>query len=928
MKRTVLPIIAVFAALCQAASAADTSLADLQFFKQDVLPILEKRCYECHAHQAKKIKGGLVLDSKSGWQQGGETGAALVPGKPENSLLIKAVKYTDRELRMPPKEKLSDAEIAVLEKWVTLGAPDPRETAVTGFQGNPQDWWAFKPLAKPAIPAGGPANPIDAFVVAKLTEKGLALSPEADRRTLIRRIYFDVIGLAPTPEEIDAFIKDTAPDAYARLVERLLASPHYGEHWARHWLDIVRFAESHGFEMNQARANAWPYRDYAIRAFNDDKPYDQFIREQLAGDALGVDAATGFLVGGSYDQVKSPDPVLTAQQRADELNDMVSVTGATFLGLTVNCARCHNHKFDPIPMDDYYALTAIFQGVQHGERPMRGAQTDERLKMADALKKELAALDEKIAVSPLHAPVVPAENEDRFEAVEAKFLRFTVTVCSSGEPCIDELEVFSAEEKPRNVALASAGTKATASSVYGNGGNKFHQLAHINDGKYGNSFSWISNENGKGWVQLEFPKSERIQRVLWSRDRGGEVTNFSDRLATGYRIEVSMDGKDWRAVSSSSNRLPPDFAKRKPDAPAQEGATKEQFTDAAKLLAARAKLQERLRDFNAAPKVYAGTFQQPGLTYRLKRGDPMQKGEPITPGALSRLGTQLKLDAGAPEQERRVALANWIADPKNGLTARVMANRLWHYHFGTGIVETPSDFGVNGGRPTHPELLDWLASEFVARGWRIKEIQRLILLSATYRQSGQPNDAALKIDSAARLLWRFPPRRMEAEALRDTILSVSGKLDLRMGGPGFDLFVENSSYVKVYNSKTTFGPDEFRRMIYQSKPRVQLDAVFGAFDCPDAGQAAPRRTSSITPLQALNLLNSPFALQQADFFAQRLEREAGKDPAAQARRGFALAFGRDPSKEESDASVKFIQEQGLKMFCRALFNANEFVEVN
>jgi hypothetical protein len=274
-----------------------------------------------------------------------------------------------------------------------------------------------------------------------------------------------------------------------------------------------------------------------------------------------------------------------------------------------------------------------------------------------------------------------------------------------------------------------------------------------------------------------------------------------------------------------------------------------------------------------------------------------------------------------------MALANWIADAKNPLTARVFVNRVWHYHFGTGIVDTPSEFGLNGGRQTHPELLDWLASEFVAHGWSVKALQRLIVLSATYRQSSQPDAAAAKIDAGSRLLWRFPPQRLEAEELRDTILSVSGKLDLRMGGPGFDLFEPNDNYVKVYAPRKEFGPEEFRRMVYQSKPRVQLDDVFGAFDCPDAGQITPRRTSSTTPLQALNLLNSTFAMQQAGFLCERLEREAGADAAAQVRRGFLLAFGRTPSAEETSAATQLIHEHGLKVFCRALFNANEFITV-
>jgi hypothetical protein len=853
----------------------------------------------------------------------------------------------------------------------------------------------------------------------------------------------------------------------------------------------------------------------------------------LAGDALGADAATGFIVGGAYDAVKSPDPVLTAQQRADELHDMVSTTGSTFLGLTLGCARCHNHKFDPISQADYYSVTAVFQGVRHQERPMRPVDSAERLKEAETLRTELAPLDASLAkfrplaqqrrvlllddnaspsANPAQAgitqieqpkngqpiaystgkekgqaddagdvarlpnlgesyrywtvqkgkhedffswdpkltgryriwlswgaytthvadaryvldrdgdlntkddqveiaqvdqskfadgtPAIPEQkrwgglfdagvyelkpesrvvlragdlagpivadtvlfeevaadaadakpiapqvrppvthrmNEELFNPIEAKFVRFTIEATSSAEPCIDELEVFTAEKKPRNVALASAGTKPSASGVFSGGNNPKHQLAHINDGRYGNSNSWISSEKGTGWVQLEFAHPERIRRVLWSRDRGTDKKVYDDRLPTEYRIEVSVDGQSWQTVASSVDRLPAEMRKRITAIPTFTNVPAEELAEVAQLVSRRNKLESEIRGLTTFPMVYAGKFEQPGPTYRLYRGDPMQKKEEVAPSGLLEFGGNLSLPADAPEQDRRMALANWIVDSKNPLTARVFVNRVWHYHFGTGIVDTPSDFGLNGGRPTHPELLDWLASEFVAHEWSVKELQRSIVLSATYRQSSQPNAEAMKVDAGSRLLWRFPPQRLEAEALRDTILAVSGKLDPRMGGPGFDLFETNDNYVKVYTPRKEFGPEEFRRMVYQSKPRVQLDDVFGAFDCPDAGQIAPRRTSSTTPLQALNLLNSSFAMQQAVYLCQRLEKEVGEgkdeggrmkdEVVAQVKRAFLLAFGREPSLAESVAAITLIHEHGLKVFCRALFNANEFINV-
>jgi mono/diheme cytochrome c family protein len=905
------------------APAAEPKAVD---FARDIRPILQARCAGCHG--AKKQRGGLRLDRKDRALAGGDSGTVLIPGRAADSPLIRRVSSDDEAERMPPDgERLSAEQVRQLRTWIDKGAAWPDDTTEVTH-------WAFRPVRKPPLPAVAdirwPRNAIDRFILARAEKEGLRPSPEADRRTLIRRLSFDLLGLPPVPEEVEAFVADPDPLAYEKLVERLLASPAYGERWARHWLDVVRFAESHGFEMNQARPNAWPYRDWVIRSLNDDKPYDGFVREQIAGDALGADAAPGFLVGGPWDQVKSPDAVLTAQQRADELHDMVSTTASTFLGLTLGCARCHNHKFDPISQADYYAVTAVFAGVQHGERPLRSADTDSRLRLAGELRRQRQGIDAELARHrPRARPGGPAvrqavtheANEDRFAPVEARFLRFTATAASSAEPCLDEVEVFTAESSPRNIALASRGTKAVASGTLA--GFAIHKLEHINDGLYGNGHSWIANAP-TGWVQLEFPQTYRIDRVVWSRDRSGLANAYRDRLAVGYRIEVSADGRAWMLVADSSDRLP---AGASPKVPAVEHLPPAQAEQVRRLTAQVEELDREIARLSAMPKAYAGQFVQSGPTHRLHRGDPMQPREVVRPGALASFGARLELPADLPERQRRLALAGWITDPAHPLTARVMVNRLWHYHFGEGLVRTPSDFGVNGARPSHPELLDFLAAQFVADGWSLKALHRRIVTSATYRQSGVTNARGLAADAGGRLLWRYPPRRLEAEALRDSILAVCGNLDRRMGGPGFDLFEPNDNYVKVYVPRTTFGPDQWRRMVYQSKPRMQLDGVFGAFDCPDAGQIAPRRTRSTTPLQALNLLNSGFTLQQADLFAARLRREAGTDRAAQARRAFHLALGREPDGEELTAAAALIRGEGPAIFCRALLNANEFVTI-
>jgi hypothetical protein len=838
--------------------------------------------------------------------------------------------------------ELKDNEPAALEAAVgSIGERgDP-----PGFAAR-RDHWAFQAVRRPTPTPGAwrewARNPIDAFVADRLAKEGLAPSSEADKLTLLRRLYFTLTGMPPTPGEAREFLDDKACDAYPRLVERLLQSERYGERWARHWLDVVRFAESAGFETNLERPNAWPYRDYVIRAFNEDRPYDRFIMEQLAGDALGVDEATAFLVGGPSDAVKSPDINLTLQQRMDELHDMVSTAGSAFLGLTVGCARCHDHKFDPISQVDYYSMQALFAGVQHGERTIRTADYASRMQLAEAERKRLASIDrELISFVPLADPtfpqgqtgnsvnprfprpaVHPKQNVERFPPVRVKAVRFSVLGTTGGEPCLDELEIFTTESPPRNVALAKLGSKASSSGNYS--GDDKHKLEHLNDGLYGNGRSWISNEPGKGWVEIELANLVEVDHLLWGRDR---EEKYLDRLALKYRIEVRTESNEWQVVASSHDRETYVAGTKAEPAYSADHLPQAEAGRLEELLHQKTASESTLKRLTAFPTVYGGRFEQPGPTYRLQRGEPLQKREQVRPGGIQGLGGALRLGPDSPEQERRLALGRWITDPANPLTARVMVNRLWQFHFGQGIVHTPSDFGHMGGRPTHPDLLDWLAWEFAASGWSVKHIQRLIVLSATYRQSSQPREAGLRRDSESRLLWRFPPRRLEAEAIRDAILAVSGNLDLRMGQRGFDLFEPNSNYVKVYNPKQHFGSLEWRRMVYQSKPRMRLDDTFGAFDCPDAGQVTPRRTSSTTPLQALNLLNSPFMLQQVEMLADRIAREAGPDLADQTRHAFALLFQRGPTPVEQRAACELAAGQGMRAVCRALLNANEFIYV-
>ena len=899
-------------------------------FGSQVVPILESHCYDCHGKE--KQKANLRLDSPGAILKGGDSGEPLfVAGKGSESHLIRLVTGEDPDEVMPPKgDGLSAAEISVLRTWIDEGANLPGGEEATALT---TDHWSFQPVTRPQPPLDDPfmANPIDAFVLAKMREAKLVPSSPADRRTLIRRLYLVMHGMPPTPEEVDAFLRDKSKGAYADLVDRILKSPRYGERWGRHWLDVVRYADTNGFETNRERKTAYHYRDYVIASFNDDKPYDQFIVEQIAGDAIGADAGTGFLVAGPYDIVKSPDINLTLMQRQDELADMVNTTGTTFLGLTLGCARCHHHKFDPILQKDYYAMQAVFAGVNHGERRLPNPLDPEKAKRLPKLKLQLRAVEGELSGLKLKAeiaqnrresgsapslrpPVSPRGNTEELEPITARAVRFTIQASSTSQPCIDELEIFNAKDE--NVALASRGAVPTASGTLP--GYAIHKLEHINDGRFGNPRSWISNTTGGGWVRIDFPQTETIKRIAWARDRDGV---FSDRLATNYVIEASDDGKIWREIASSKDRKP----HGSPDPTKYQDYLAENDLKRAKELESKAtRLSQQISAFENGPNAWVGTFSQPGPTHRLYRGEPLQKREVVAPDALTVLGS-LAMAVDEPEQARRLKLANWIASEDNPLTSRVLVNRLWHYIFGAGIVETPSDLGVNGVPPTHPELLDWLADEFVRSGWSIKHMQRLILLSNTFQQSSKPRPDAAKIDAGSRLLWRFPPRRLEAEAIRDSILAVSGALDLTQGGPGFYLHRVQVENVMHYFPKEEFGAPEFRRMVYLFKIRQEQDAIFGSFDCPDGNQVIPKRSRSNTPLQALNLFNSPFVLDQADLLAERLGVESTTE--SKVTRAFELAFSRPPDEYELEASIEAIDSEGIGAFCRALLNTSEFLFV-
>ncbi len=903
-------VVAILVMVVMATSHARASEVD---FARDVLPLLTTHCLDCHGPDTQE--SDLRLDSMTHALTGGNSGEpAIVPGDSDASFLLRLVTSDDDATRMPPdSDPLSDSQLDTIRNWIN--EEKAWRAAKAEIEQSRPERWSFQPPTRPPLPDSQHDHPIDRFLSTRLAEAGLSMSKTATRSRLIRRLFLVMHGLPPTPKQVETFVNDDKPDAWNRLVDEVLASPRYGERLATHWLDLVRFGETHGFETNRERPNAWRYRDWVIDSFCSDKPYNDFVYQQIAGDAVGEDVGTGFLVAGPYDLVKGQDPKLGLMQRQDELADMINTTGTAFLGLTIGCARCHNHKFDPISQTDYYSLQAIFAGVNHAERqlPPSAAEREELAGVRSEQESLQGRLEKYRSRRQLREPVQAQGNVERFDPVLIRSVRMSFYATNSSQPCIDELEIF-AEQK--NVALASSGAVATSSGDFE---HPLHKLAHINDGQYGNARSWISKTRTGGWVQITLPQNTMISRIEWARDRQGK---YADRLATDYVIEATVDGSNWFEVAGSSDRRPygenaphPNYDfDRFPAAEASVGREMHQrWLD----------LQKKRERLETGPRAYAGTFSQPGPTHRLYRGEPDAKREEVTPGAIASL-QNLGLQKNAPEQQRRITLAKWIASAENPLTARVFVNRIWQFHFGTGIVDTPSDFGGNGTLPSHPPLLDWLAIEFVEGGWSIKDLHRLILTSQAWRQDSRPSSRAIAVDSASRLLWRFPPRRLEAEAIRDSMLAVTGKLENEVGGPGFSAFEVEMENVRHYHPKKDFGPEDWRRMIYMTKVRQERDAVFGIFDCPDGNQVTPKRSRSTTPLQALNLLNSSFVMQQSAFLADRL-RSGDRSAAQSIAYAYQLCFGRPPDAEETALAESFVKANGWLPFCRAMLNANEFL---
>ncbi len=892
------------------------SLLGLDHF-QLVQDILESKCMDCHDEDRPKAR--FRVDGRAFLLKGGDSGfPGVVPGNPAKSHLLELVKSKDKDERMPQKgDPLSSDEIASLEKWIAEGAVWPGQMEAVAEEKVTH--WSFLPVERPQVPAGA-VNPVDAFLNRRLKEVGVKPNGPADARSLIRRVAIVLTGMPPTPERVEAFrsqYQRDAKSAYVGLVEELLSSPHFGERWAQHWLDVIRWAESNGSEANLYRKNAWVYRDYVARAFNLDVPYDQFVREQIAGDSLGAGDAMGFLVAGPHVPAATVgrEPSAIRQARADRMDEIMQTVGASVMGVTMSCARCHNHKFDPISIQDYYAMTGVFQDIEFGGRLPELAKDHPRRQRSDSIWAEIAKLRKQLRKTGHWEENWGAYRELHFPAVDTRAVRI---LFKSNYVGLDELEVLGKTGSQANLADKRRGTKVSGYPEKGSEGR--NPINRVNDGEYG-TMAWRGRGEGKKkpFVQYDFAESVTVSRLRLSSNR--EYFYDTDYLQQKYnlpRYEFDLhylkengEWQPWTGTWFANKKLNEDHPKRKA------------------MLASLQKHIETMAEEGPRPS-FVGRFVKPDVTRVFHRGSPESPRDEVAPAGPKVLGGELKLSGKSPGAKRRLEFAKWISSGGNPLTARVMVNRIWHHVFGSGIVPTTSDFGRAGAPPAHPELLDWLADEFVlpvrsnASSWSLKDTLRLLLHSDAFKRSSLPNAASLKADAGSALLWRFPPRRVSAEVIRDGILQASGKLDTKIGGRSYRIHNVKKTYAQ-WEVVDNHGPHTWRRMLYQERMRRVDDKMFTAFDFPDCGQVRAKRPVSTTPLQALNLMNSNFVVEQAAFIAERARAEAkGKGAEAAVRRCFDLLLARLPDEGELAVATTIAKESGLHVVCRSLINSNEF----
>lgn len=962
--------------------ASAFAVEDTAFFEEKIRPLLVERCDECHGE--KKQKGGLRLDSRAAWQKGGDSGAAITPGDPEASLLIKAVRYVDKDLQMPPKHQLAPEQVATLEQWVKLGAPDPREGAVPAKPkldlAAAGKHWAFQPVraTQPPSPEGNQwsQRPMDRFVFAQLQQNGLQPNSPADKRTLIRRATFDLTGLPPTPEEIQTFLNDSSPAAFDRLVDRLLASPAYGERWGRHWLDVARYADTAGDGADYPVREAVKYRDWVINAFNADQPYDQFLREQIAGDILAAQGppdqfasrvtATGFLaIGKRYGYKPSTD-----YQHLD-FADAIDSVGRSLLGLSLGCARCHDHKYDPVTMADYYGLYGIFQSTKWafpgGEEQKRPSQFPQLVPHDEVVRLDAI---KTATLAPLDAEV--ARLKQVRAVLDGKTIGGGVDLAFEGQTI----------GKPPGAPWFSAGPNtvmAEAQSPFAHVHPSGTRGVRIGSGKPGDGVRYVfaNGLRATSGKQMHFTIDFR---TMAPTDKTGAYRFYLGRgVVQSLAVEVSVtateiairDGGKWEVIRKlvpgtwNTLRLTLDPARKTYSGvvgtiggltPFQDkalganwdgvldtficdaighvsGAVPEHDLDnvglqetpfgepgsgPVVLTAPPADLAERLkkldadiaaatkrRDAEAAkdpyPVAYGVSEDRPVNAHIQLRGEPDKRGDEVP----RRFVAILQGDAPLPGAtgSGRLELANWLTRATNPLTARVFVNRVWQWHFGQGLVPTPSDFGLRGEPPSHPELLDWLTSQFIASGWSVKALHRLIMRSSTYQLSSDDQPADLKLDPANRWLWRFSRQPLDAESIRDAMLAVSGHLVRTISGPHPFPPVETWSFTIHKPFHETY--DSNHRSVYLMIQRNRRHPFLAMFDAADPNLSVAQRMPTTTPTQALFLMNSPFVREQSEGFARRLLAFEGDDT-ARIQLAFEMALGCEPADSEVTDARAFL----------------------
>lgn len=996
--RNILAIVILVVAMPQGVVSAD------EHFKTRVAPILQRRCLSCHRDTVRK--GDLSLQTRSSLIDGGY----VTPGDSTDSPLLQTITPLDGSAQMPKdSDALKPNEIDDIRKWIDEGAVWPAGLVLEQSEVSDFDWWSYKPISRPSVPSvseasGWVRNPIDAFVLRKLIDQNLVRSGEADRRTLIRRLTFDLIGLPPAPEDVSAFVTSEDPQAYEKLVDQLLESKHYGERWARHWLDVVKYADTCGYDKDKLRPNAWPYRDYVIRSFNDDKPYARFIQEQIAGDVLfpgETDSipGLGFIAAGPWDfigHVEVPESKIDGQvARNLDRDDMVSNTLNTFCSVTVQCARCHNHKFDPITQDDYYGLQAIFAAVDRAERtygldPDTVKQQRQLTAEVNQFRSELKTIATQIAAfgGPRLAELTQQIEDLRKNATVKKTPEYgyhSTIVKNANSPKWVEVVLPELTDISRIVIHPCHDEFANIGAGFGFPVRFKVEVATDRDDEGGTDWTVVSDHTeadlpNPGLTEFAVNGVNRqVRRVRVSTTQ--LATRSGDYILALAELQVFDQADENVALKSivrsrDSIQAPVRWDRKNlidglfPVEGDESGARQLakvmrertvilQQVKIADRIQRRQELekliqqkQDVMADLPKGKMVYAastdfapqGNFKPTKGKLRpvhlLHRGNIQQPGDLVVPCVLplknavtnTEEGTTAslkdgRLDANLTEGERRAALATWLSGKDHPLVWRSIVNRVWQYHFGRGIVATSNDFGRMGTKPTHPELLDWLAATFRDGDQSLKQLHRLIVTSSAYRQSSRSHAGNSKIDGGNQFLWRMNRRRLEAEEIRDSILSVSGAMNAEMGGPGFYLFKlekpQHSPHFE-YHKFDPSDPNSHRRSIYRFIVRSQPDPWMTTLDCADSSQSTARRNETLTSLQALSLLNNRFNLTMAQTFAERLQQDVSTLP-GQVDRAMLLVTQRLPKKSERQQLIRYAQNHGLPNLCRILFNLSEFV---